>query len=354
MKIIPVILSGGAGTRLWPLSRQVKPKQFLKFGTDHTLIQETVLRCRANFFDARPIVVAADAHRFMVAEALREIAVEADIILEPMRRDSCAASVAGALLAQQRNPDAIIMVMAADHHIPDRAAFARYAHLAVSDAQAGNIVTFGIKPDAPATGYGYILRGEKSGAHGFRVKSFREKPDRETAERYLRKGYLWNSGNFIYRASAFLNEVRKFEPKIFSAVQASLESAQRDKDFIRLDEHAFSASPQKSVDFAVMEKTDKAVVMPVDYAWSDIGSWDAVADTLPSDAAGNVLEGHGFTAQCTNSYVRSDGVLTAVFGCKDIVVVTTHDAVLVTKRGTTEKVKDLVELLKTAGVNATA
>jgi mannose-1-phosphate guanylyltransferase / mannose-6-phosphate isomerase len=350
MNIIPVILSGGAGTRLWPLSRQAKPKQFLKFGTGHTLIQETVLRCRADFFDPRPIVVAADAHRFMVAEALREISVQADIVLEPMRRDSCAAIVAGALLAQERNPDAIIMVMAADHHIPDSAAFAHYAHLAASEAQAGNIVTFGIKPDAPATGYGYILRGEKSAAHGFKVKSFREKPDRETAERYMREGYLWNSGNFIYRASVFLDEIRKFEPKILEAVQASLLAAEKDKDFIRLDEHDFSASPQKSVDFAVMEKTDKAVVMPVDYAWSDIGSWDAVADAIAADPSGNVIEGHGFVAQGNNNYVRSDGVLTAVIGCDNLVVVTTHDAVLVTKRRSTEKVKDLVGLLKAAGV----
>jgi mannose-1-phosphate guanylyltransferase / mannose-6-phosphate isomerase len=350
MKIIPVILSGGAGTRLWPLSRQAKPKQFLKFGTGHTLIQETVLRCRADFFDVRPIVIAADAHRFMVAEALREIEVAADIVLEPMRRDSCAAIVAGALLAQQRDPNSIIMVMAADHHIPDIAAFAHYARLAASEAAAGNIVTFGIKPDAPATGYGYILRGEKSGAHGFKVKSFREKPDRDTAERYMREGYLWNSGNFIYRASVFLDEIKKFEPKILTAVQNSLNAALKDKDFIRLDEHGFSASPQKSVDFAVMEKTDKAVVMPVDYAWSDIGSWDAVADAIASDDEGNVVEGHGFTAQSTNTYVRSDGVLTAVIGCDDIVVVTTHDAVLVTKRRSTEKVKDLVGLLKSAGV----
>jgi mannose-1-phosphate guanylyltransferase / mannose-6-phosphate isomerase len=350
MKIIPVILSGGAGTRLWPISRQAKPKQFLKFGTGHALIQETLLRCRADFFDERPIVVAADADRFLIAEALREIGVQADIVLEPVRRDSCAAIVAGTFLAQQRDPAALIMVMAADHYIPDSAAFVHYVGLAVSEAQAGRIVTFGVRPDGPATGYGYIQRGEKSGSHCFKVKSFREKPDRETAERLIREDYLWNSGNVIFRSDIFLDETQTFEPGILGAVRDALNRARRDKDFIRLHQQAFSASPQKSVDFAVMEKTDKAVVLPVDYPWSDIGSWDAVADGMTADASGNVIEGHSFIAQSSNSYLRSDGIFTAVIGCDDIVVITTHDAVLVTKRRGTEKVKDLVGLLKSAGV----
>jgi mannose-1-phosphate guanylyltransferase / mannose-6-phosphate isomerase len=352
MKIIPVILSGGAGTRLWPVSRPSRPKPFLKLGTDHTLIQETVLRCGAAYFDARPIVVAADTHRFLVAEALREISVQADIVLEPMARDSCAAIVAGALLAQKRNPEAIIMVMASDHHIPDRAAFAQAARLAASAAEAGQLVTFGIKPHSPATGYGYILPGEKAGSHGFRVKSFHEKPDRATAERYLRQGCLWNSGNFMFRTSVLIDEIDHFEPKILQAVRRALDAAQKDKDFIRLDEHSFSASPQKSVDTAVMEKTGKAVVLPVDYAWRDIGSWDAFADTLATDTSGNAIEGHAVITQSRNSYVRSDGALTAVVGCDDIIVITTQDAVLVTKRHGTEKVKDLVALLKARGLKA--
>jgi mannose-1-phosphate guanylyltransferase / mannose-6-phosphate isomerase len=350
MNIIPVILSGGSGTRLWPVSRQSKPKQFLKLGKGHMLIQEAALRCRADFFDDRLIVVAADAHRFLVAEALREFSIAAEIVLEPMPRDSCAAIVAGALVAQQRDPDAVIMVMASDHHIPDREAFMQAVQLAAVEAQAGHLVTFGIKPRNAATGYGYIQCGEKSGAHCFRVESFHEKPNRETAERYISDAYLWNSGNFVSRADVFLEEVRRFEPKILEAVEQSLDSAQKDRDFTMLNEHHFAASPKKSVDYAVMERTSKAVVMPVAYAWSDVGSWDAVADAMPADAAGNVVEGNGSVVQTKNTYVRSDGVLTAVVGCDDIVVVTTHDAVLVTKRGDTEKVKDLVGLLKASGM----
>jgi mannose-1-phosphate guanylyltransferase/mannose-6-phosphate isomerase len=348
--IIPVILSGGSGTRLWPLSRNAKPKQFLSFGGGPTLIQQTAQRCQGEGFDPRPIFVAAEAHRFMVAEAAAEIDIQADIMLEPMRRDSCAAIVAGALQATARNKDALILVLAADHHIPDIAEFQKAVRSAAPAANDGWLVTFGIKPKSPHTGYGYILPGEATGAGPVaRVARFVEKPNLKTAESYVTQGYLWNSGNFLFKASVFLDETRKLAPGIVEAVDASLQHAQADLSFLRLTGEDFAKSPQISVDFAVMEKTARAAVLPVDYAWSDIGSWDAVAKSGVADRDGNVVVGRGVAEASHNVMIHSEGKLTTVLGLDNVVVVSTRDAILVAAKSATEKVKDLVAHLKDAG-----
>ena len=348
-KVIPVILSGGSGTRLWPLSRNAKPKQFLSFDGGPTMIQQTLLRCQGAGFDVRPIFVGADQHRFVLAEAAQGLGAQADIILEPMRRDSCAAIVAGALHAMARDEEAVILVVAADHHVPDAAAFVAAVAEAVSAAEAGLLVTFGIKPRSPATGYGYIMPGDVVKGAVRRLQKFVEKPDHETAVRYIADGYLWNSGNFLYKAKSFIAEAKVLVPDVVVAVAASLKAADRDRDFIRLDESCFAKSPQIAVDFAIMEKTKNAAVLPVDYTWSDIGSWDVVADSLSADANGNAVVGDGVIEASRNVFVHSEGMLTAVLGCEDIVVVTTKDAVLVARRGATEKVKGLVDQLKAAG-----
>ena len=313
------------------------------------MIQQTLLRCQGAGFDGRPIFVGADQHRFVLAEAAQGLGVVADIILEPMRRDSCAAIVAGALQAMTRDEEAIILVLAADHHVPDRAAFAAAVTEGVPAAQAGLLVTFGIKPRSPATGYGYILPGDAVLGSVKRLQTFVEKPDVETAERYIAGGYLWNSGNFLFKAKSFIAEAKLLAPGLVAAVEAALKDAERDRDFLRLDATSFAASPQISVDFAIMEKTAKAAVLPVDYEWSDIGSWDAVAASLAADANGNAIVGDGVIEASRNVMVHSDGMLTTVLGCDDIVVVTTKDAVLVAKRGKTEMVKTLVDQLNAKG-----
>jgi mannose-1-phosphate guanylyltransferase / mannose-6-phosphate isomerase len=351
--IIPVILSGGAGTRLWPLSRSATPKQFLGFGGQATLLQQTLERCQGDGFDARPILVGATDHRGQLIDTLLTAAISADVILEPCRRNSCAAVLAGALRAIERDPDAIVLVLAADHHIPDHAAFRAAARQALSAARAGDIVTFGIKPQHAATGYGYILPATAQGGDAVaRVQRFVEKPDAITAQRYMTEGYLWNSGNFLFQAAAFVAEVREHAPDVLAAVSQSLADAARDPDFIRLSESAFAMAPSVSVDFAVMENTKRAAVLPVSYVWSDIGTWDAVAAVLEADADGNVIAGKGIVVDSRNVMVQSDAILTAVVGCEDVTVITTPQAVLVLKRGSSEKVKILADMLRQKGFNS--
>jgi mannose-1-phosphate guanylyltransferase / mannose-6-phosphate isomerase len=248
-----------------------------------------------------------------------------------------------------RDEEAVILVLAADHHVPDAAAFAAAVAEAVPAAEAGLLVTFGIKPRSPATGYGYIMPGEPVNGAVRRLQKFVEKPDHDTAVRYIADGYLWNSGNFLYKAKSFIAEAKVLVPDVVAAVAASLKAAQRDRDFIRLDAEAFAKSPQIAVDFAIMEKTTKAAVLPVSYEWNDIGSWDAVAGSLPVDGHGNAVVGDGMIEASRNVMVHSDGMLTTVLGCEDIIVVATKDAVLVAKRGVTEKVKTLVDQLAAKG-----
>jgi mannose-1-phosphate guanylyltransferase / mannose-6-phosphate isomerase len=343
MKVVPIILSGGSGTRLWPLSRVAKPKQFLSFNGGRTMIQETLLRCQGSSFDRRPILVGAAHHRFALADTAQSLDLAADIVLEPMRRDSCAAIVAGALQALDRDAEAIILVLAADHFVPDADAFAAAVAEALPAAEADLLVTFGIKPRSPATGYGYVMPGEAVAGAVRRLQKFVEKPNHETAVRYIADGYLWNSGNFLFKARSFITEAEVLVPDVVRAVTASLNAAERDRDFIRLDADAFAKSPQISVDFAIMEKTTRAVVLPVDYEWNDIGSWDAVSSLLTVDAHGNAVIGDVVIEASHNVCVHSEGMLTAVLGCENLIVVTTKDAVLVAKRGVTEKIKGLVD-----------
>jgi mannose-1-phosphate guanylyltransferase/mannose-6-phosphate isomerase len=348
--IIPVILCGGAGSRLWPASRDTYPKQLFAFGGGQSLFQQTLSRVAGEGF-GRPIIVTGNDYRFLVAEQMRALGLAGEIILEPMRRDSCAAIAAAALLAQASDGDAMLLVLAADHAIPDLAAF--HAHIArgLSAARHGRIVTFGIRPGHPATGYGYIRPAEElqasPGVHG--IAAFVEKPDEDTARRYLAEGYLWNSGNFLFAASAFLGELERVAPDIHGPVSEAVGKARRDMDFLRLDPDAFGQARATSVDYAVMEKTGLAAVVPSDFAWSDIGSWSAVWELAPKDADGNAAEGDAVFQSAHNAYVYSPNLLTAVVGLDDVVVVTTRDAVLVAAKSRSEDVKALVSKLAKAG-----
>jgi mannose-1-phosphate guanylyltransferase / mannose-6-phosphate isomerase len=346
--IIPIILSGGAGSRLWPLSRAARPKQFLKFGSEHTLFQDTVLRCKSPIFDPRPIVVSGESQRFLVAEDLLEIGTVADIVLEPMRRDSCAAIAAGCLVALKRSPDAMVLVLSADHIISKQHEFDDAVTAASIDAAAGFLTTFGVKPHSPATGFGYIKPGEQLRGNGaFKIEKFVEKPDLRTAAQYVSEGYFWNSGNFLFRAASFVAELTRYAPLVFSAMERATQKAQHDFDFIRLDKEEFARSPQISVDYAVMEKTEHAAVFPVHYNWNDIGSWDAVFDTLDKDKFGNAVAGEGYVLGGRNNMIKSPTRFTALVGVDDLIVVTVGDAVLVTKRGKAEMLKTLIATLKT-------
>lgn len=345
MTIIPIILSGGTGTRLWPLSRASKPKQFLKFGSQHSLFQETLRRCSAALFDPRPIVVGADAHRFLLSADLQEIGIEADILLEPVSRNSCPAVTAGCLQALERDPNSMVLVLAADHHIPDSDAFADAVFQGSRDADLGALVTFGVKPEGPATGYGYIEPGE-FWANARKVKQFVEKPNSVSAHQLVESGFLWNSGNFLFRADVFLEELEVLAPWILEPVSRAFAKRTRDLDFHRLDPAAFAKSPSDSIDCAVMEKTLKAVVLPVEFQWSDIGSWVAVGPLISAES-GNAIAGDGKVVSGVGNLVHSEGKLTALLGVNDLVVITTRDAVLVSSKARVEEVKQLVALLQT-------
>ena len=346
--LTPVIMCGGAGTRLWPVSRESMPKQFVPLIGDRSTFQQTIERVRDPELFARPIVITNGDFRFIVAEQLREIDAQADIVLEPMRRDSGPAVAVAAALAEQRDPGTTVLVLAADHLIRDGQEFRAACRSAAKAAAEGLIVTFGIRPTSPATNYGYIRPGAKlNGGASLAVEAFVEKPDAATAARYLAEHYLWNSGNFTFRANIMLNEIESFEPAMADAARAAVAGATRDLDFTRLAAEPFARAPRKSIDYAVMERTKLAAVVPADMGWSDIGSWSAVWKGLDHDAAGNATSGPVVVLDSRNSLVRADdNVLTAVIGVDDIIVVATGDAVLVAARDKAEEVKALVEQLR--------
>jgi mannose-1-phosphate guanylyltransferase/mannose-6-phosphate isomerase len=344
--IVPILLAGGAGTRLWPVSRDALPKQFLPLIGKKTTYQETLLRVQDAMF-APPIVITGPNFHFFARRQAEEVGVEATIVIEPMRRDSGPAVAAATTVASRRDPKAVVLALAADHIVPDIDAFRKTCQAGQIAAEAGRIVTFGIKPTEPKTSYGYILPGETIGDGVCAVKSFVEKPDAETAARYVRDGYLWNSGNFLFRAAVLLSELKRLEPDMAAAVDAAVENAGNDLGFLRLEFAAFSRAPQKSIDYAVMERTDLAAVALGDFRWSDIGSWDALFDITSRDASGNVLQGSVVTMDAKGCVVHSNDRLTTVVGVNDLVVVSTTDAVMVIPRARAQDVRELVGKLKT-------
>ncbi|MBE0148863.1 mannose-1-phosphate guanylyltransferase/mannose-6-phosphate isomerase [Serratia sp. PL7] len=346
--LLPVIMAGGTGSRLWPMSRELHPKQFLRLHSIHSMLQETLKRLDGVGV-SEPVVICNEDHRFMVAEQLRQIdMLSHNIILEPVGRNTAPAIALAALNAIAQGNDPIMLVLAADHIINDVEAFHRAIDLALPHAAAKSLVTFGIVPTGPETGYGYIQRGEcKNGSVAAPVQRFVEKPDSETAQSYIETGeYYWNSGMFMFRAKRYLEELEKFRPDILAACRDALDNTECDKNFINVDRDAFSACPDDSVDYAVMEKTHDAVVIPLDAGWSDVGSWSALWEVSKKDSAGNALTGDTFLYDSRDCYINTDEKLVAAIGVENLVIVNTKDAVLVVDRSKVQDVKKIVEHLK--------
>ncbi len=347
--IHPVILSGGSGTRLWPMSRSHYPKQLLALMGEHSLLQETVRRVVGNAGFAPPLIIANEEHRFIIAEQLREIGAVPDaLILEPVGRNTAPAACVAALRLAAREPDALMLVMPSDHAIGDPDAFVEATGHAAAAARTGHLVTFGVTPERAETGYGYICKGRPvAGVAGaFAVAGFVEKPDTAAAERYLASGdYFWNSGIFLFPAALYLAEIGHLRPEMLAACEAALAGARSDSDFIRLDKAAFAACPSDSIDYAVMERTTRAAVVPVAMGWSDLGSWDALWEMGAKDERGNVLTGNVVAEATGNCYLRSEAGLVAAIGVADLVVVATDDAVMVAPRNRTQEVRTLVARL---------
>lgn len=354
MKIYPVILSGGSGTRLWPLSRAALPKQLLALVSDQTMLQETALRLADTQNSVLqlmpPLLVCGNDHRFMIAEQMRQIGIAPmGIMLEPEGRNTAPAVAAAAYYLLAADPEAVMLVLPADHVIDDVPAFHAAIARAASAAASGALATFGIVPSGPETGYGYIRCGDVLPASDacFSVAQFVEKPDLATAESFIADGrYLWNSGMFLFSAARYLEELEALRPDIAACSKKAVSEGYRDLDFCRLHEASFAACPSESIDYAVMEHTRHAVVVPADIGWSDVGSWSALWEVQPSDAQGNVLRGDVYTDGVTNSLVRAESRMVAVIGLSDLVVVETDDAVLVAHKDQVQRVKQIVDYLK--------
>jgi len=350
--IHPVILSGGSGSRLWPLSRSLFPKQLLALAGERSLIQDTVLRTEGAGF-APPLVICNTEHRFLIAEQLRETNVSPQaIILEPVGRNTAPAAAIAALMIAEKDPDGLLLLMPADHIVRNRTAFLEAVSRAAKCAQQDRLVTFGITPDSPETGYGYIRRGQplKGLDGGFQVERFVEKPDAATAAGYVASGdYDWNSGLFLFKASLLLAELERLEPELLVQCREALAKGVKDLDFFRLEQASFAKAKAISIDYAVMERTNKAAVVPVEMGWSDIGSWEALWTTASRDASGNATRGDVLHHGVRNSYLRSEGPLVAAVGVEDMVVVATQDAVLVSHKSASQDVKRIVEQLERSG-----
>jgi len=354
MTLLPVLLAGGSGTRLWPLSRELYPKQLLRLTNDHSLLQNAALRAQKIPGALPPVVICGEQHRFLIGEQLREVGIEgATIILEPEGRNTAPAATVAALHAQQQHgADAQVFLMSADHAVEDEKAFARAAVEAAKTAAAGRLVTFGIKPTRPETGYGYLKAGKplKDGAgKGARlVEAFIEKPDAAKAKRFVKAGYFWNGGLFLFPAGLFLAEMKRLEPDMLAACEEALAFATRDMDFIRLDKETFASARKDSIDYAVMEKSDKVALVPLDAGWDDVGTWSYLGNLEPSDKSGNFTHGDVWLHDVKDSMIRAEGRLVAAVGIRNHIVVETRDAVLVTTREHAQDVKKIVEALKSA------
>ena len=347
--LLPIIMAGGSGTRLWPLSRTLYPKQFLSLTNEQTMLQDTVARLQGLEHQA-PVMICNEEHRFIVAEQLRQCHFDhSGIILEPAGRNTAPAIALAALHVTAQGDDPLLLVLAADHVIQNQANFIQAVQQAIPQAAAGKLVTFGIVPHAPETGYGYIRQGKPVSAEAYQVAAFVEKPDLATAEAYLAsKEYYWNSGMFMFRASRYLDELATHRPDILNACQQAMKGVHHDLDFLRLNEAAFLACPDDSIDYAVMEKTQDAVVVPMDAQWSDVGSWSALWEVNSKDLDGNVIRGDVLTTKTRNSYIYAQHKLVCTVDVDDLVIVETKDAVLVANKNHVQDVKSIVSQLKAA------
>ncbi|WP_029909607.1 mannose-1-phosphate guanylyltransferase/mannose-6-phosphate isomerase [Caulobacter sp. UNC358MFTsu5.1] len=347
--IFPVILCGGAGTRLWPASRPDRPKQFLKLLGAHSSFQETLLRVRDLAQDRDVIVVTGAGMVEMVRDQAREIGAAITVLVEPQARNSAPAVAAAAVLVERLDPSGVMLMLAADHHVGEPEAFREAARVAAAAAGQGLIVTFGVRPTGPATGFGYIRPGEPADQGVFRVAAFVEKPDLETARRYVAEGYLWNSGNFAFQAATLLGELRRFEPTVAEGARAAFADAVVEPGLVRLDATGFARAASISIDYAVMERTDKAAVVPAAFDWSDLGAWDAIWGASPQDGAGNAAQGDVTLVDTTGVLARSTGPFVGAIGVSDLMIVAEPDAVLVCRRDDAQAVKALVDGLKAKG-----
>jgi len=351
MQIIPVILSGGSGTRLWPLSRKQYPKQYLPLVGDNTMLQETILHLNGLDNLADPIIVCNADHRFLVAEQCQQVDIQnPTILLEPVGRNTAPAIAAAALQSINGSDDAVLLVLSADHVIQDVDAFHQAINIASQQAQEGKLVTFGIVPTDANTGYGYIKSSADSNDGAHKVEEFVEKPDLKTAESYLEQGnYLWNSGMFMFKATTLINELTVHSLDIVNSVSDAVNNAAQDLDFIRLDKQAFESSPSDSIDYALMEKSDNVVVVPLDAKWNDIGAWSALHDIGTKDANGNVIKGDVITQDTTNTYINANHHMVATIGVDNLIIVDTADATFIATQDKAQEVKSIVESLQTKG-----
>ena len=354
--IVPVVLSGGAGSRLWPLSRELYPKQFLPLLGEHTMVQETVLRLSDIPDLQAPIVVCNEAHRFLVDEQLTTVGYKPSaVLLEPIGRNTAPALVLAAVRALEAGQDPLLLVLPADHGINEPKSLCKAVEFAAPLAEQGSLVTFGIVPTEPETGYGYIKRGDRQqrseeGVEAYAVARFEEKPDKQTAENYLSSGdYYWNSGMFLFKASTYLEELKRFEPEMLACCQTAYNASRGENGFTYVDESSFSQCPSNSIDYAVMEKTEKAIVVPLDAGWSDVGSWSALWEIGQKDAAGNLTKGDVFAKNVKNTYVHADNRMVAAIGIENAVIVETADAVLVCDKDQVQDVKAIPTFLKQHG-----
>jgi len=348
MQVIPVILSGGSGTRLWPLSRKEYPKQYLPLVSDNTMLQDTILRLNGLDNLTDPIIICNADHRFLVAEQCQQIDIKnPTILLEPVGRNTAPAIAAAALQSLKETDDAVLLVLSADHVIQDVKAFHQAINIASQQAQEGKLATFGIVPTDANTGYGYIRSSEDSNDGAHKVEEFVEKPDLKTAESYLEQGnYLWNSGMFMFKATTLIDELTTHSPEIVTSVNDAVNNAEQDLDFIRLDKQAFESSPSDSIDYALMEKSDNVVVVPLNAQWNDIGSWSALHDIGKKDVNGNVINGDVFMQDTTNTYIHANGHMIATIGVQDLIIVDTPNATLISTKDKSQEVKNIVEQLQ--------